>query len=70
MLVKPQFEAGREHVGKNGIVRDAAVQARVLEEVLALAKSVGFHIKGQCDSPISGGDGNREFLLWLALRPS
>lgn len=70
VLVKPQFEAGPEHVGKNGIVRDAAVQARVLEEVLALAKSVGFHIKGQCDSPISGGDGNREFLLWLALRPS
>ena len=64
-LVKPQFEAGREDVGKGGIVRDAAVQARVVEEITAAAGSLGFRRLGMVESPITGMEGNREFLLHL-----
>ena len=64
-LVKPQFEAGREDVGKGGIVRDAAVQARVVDEVIAAAEGLGFHRTGLVESPITGMEGNREFLLHL-----
>jgi 23S rRNA (cytidine1920-2'-O)/16S rRNA (cytidine1409-2'-O)-methyltransferase len=64
-LVKPQFEAGREDVGKGGIVRDAAVQARVVDEVTAAAEALGFRRAGMVESPITGMEGNREFLLHL-----
>ncbi len=67
-LVKPQFEAGRAEVDKGrGIIRDAAVQARVLAEVtdFALAELPGATQIGSMDSPIVGTDGNREFLLGL-----
>jgi 23S rRNA (cytidine1920-2'-O)/16S rRNA (cytidine1409-2'-O)-methyltransferase len=64
-LVKPQFEAGRSEVGKGGIVRDAAVQARVVEEVTAAADALGLRRAGLTDSPIAGMEGNREFLLHL-----
>ena len=66
-LVKPQFEAGRGEVRK-GIVRDAAVQARVLEEVSAAAREVGLTPLASTPSPITGAKGNVEFLLHL--RPS
>ena len=66
-LVKPQFEAGRQEVGKGGIVRDAAVQARVLEEVSAAADALGLKRAGMTESPITGMEGNREFLLHLRL---
>lgn len=66
-LVKPQFEAGREEVGKGGIVRDPSVHARVVDEVARAAASLGFDVPGRCDSPITGGEGNREFLLHLRL---
>jgi 23S rRNA (cytidine1920-2'-O)/16S rRNA (cytidine1409-2'-O)-methyltransferase len=62
-LIKPQFEVGRDEVGKGGIVRDAAAQQRVVEEILAFAASIGLHSRGVIDSPILGADGNREFLV-------
>ena len=64
-LVKPQFEAGREEVGKGGIVRDAGVQARVVDEVTAAADALGLGRAGSTESPIAGMEGNREFLLHL-----
>ena len=67
-LVKPQFEAGRAEVGKGGIVRDAAVHARVVDEVAAAAHQVGLARAGLTPSPIEGAEGNREFLLLLTPR--
>jgi 23S rRNA (cytidine1920-2'-O)/16S rRNA (cytidine1409-2'-O)-methyltransferase len=64
-LVKPQFEAGREEVSKGGIVRDEAVQHRVVEAVVATADSLGLSRAGLIESPITGMEGNREFLLHL-----
>jgi 23S rRNA (cytidine1920-2'-O)/16S rRNA (cytidine1409-2'-O)-methyltransferase len=64
-LVKPQFEAGRAEVGKGGIVRDAVVQARVVEEIVSAADALGLGRAGLTDSPIAGMEGNREFLLHL-----
>lgn len=64
-LVKPQFEAGREEVGRGGIVRDAAVHDRVLDEVCHAARAVGFDVAATLPSPIEGADGNREFLIHL-----
>ena len=61
-LIKPQFEAGREHVGK-GIVRDEAVQRAVCEDIDAFLRTQDFDILGLIASPILGGDGNREFLI-------
>ena len=63
-LVKPQFEAGRTNVGKGGIVRDEAIQAAVLADISAwLASNEGWSVLGAIDSPVKGGDGNREFLI-------
>ncbi len=64
-LVKPQFEAGREDVESGGIVRDARVHARVIEEVVAAAADLGLARRGLTPSPITGAEGNQEFLLWL-----
>lgn len=64
-LVKPQFEAGREEVGKGGIIRDEAVHTRVVETVTAAAQALGFSAAGLVPSPITGAEGNREFLLHL-----
>lgn len=61
-LVKPQFEAGREQVGKSGVVRDAKVHESVLETVLEFAFQLGFVLQGLTYSPITGGEGNVEFL--------
>lgn len=63
-LVKPQFEAGREHVGKGGIVTDPAARLAALETVKAFLAAWGWTVRATTDSPIEGGDGNREFLLW------
>ncbi len=65
-LVKPQFEVGREHVGKGGVVTDAAARARALDAVRAFVERRGWRVREVADSPIAGGDGNREFLLWAA----
>ena len=64
-LVKPQFEAGRGDVESGGIVRDAGVHDRVIEEVTAAAAAAGFARRGLTPSPITGAEGNQEFLLWL-----
>jgi 23S rRNA (cytidine1920-2'-O)/16S rRNA (cytidine1409-2'-O)-methyltransferase len=68
VLVKPQFEAGRSEVGSGGIVRDAAVQARVVDEITAAADALGLTRAGMTESPIAGMEGNREFLLHLRRR--
>lgn len=63
-LIKPQFEAGREAVGKGGIVRDAADRERAIERVRAFLAAVpGWRVLGIIPSPIAGGDGNMEFLI-------
>ncbi len=64
-LVKPQFEAGRAEVGKGGIVRDEAVQRRVVGKVTAAADALGLTRAGMTESPIAGMEGNREFLIHL-----
>ena len=64
-LIKPQFEAGREQVGKGGIVRDNAVHREVLVELLSWAAQEGWRVRGCTNSPIEGADGNIEFLGWL-----
>jgi 23S rRNA (cytidine1920-2'-O)/16S rRNA (cytidine1409-2'-O)-methyltransferase len=66
-LVKPQFEAGRSEVGKGGIVRDEAVHKRVVEEVTTAAAVLGLQRSGLVESPITGMEGNREFLIHLRL---
>lgn len=63
MLVKPQFEAGREHVGKGGIVRDPAAQKLAVDRVCSSVRDQGGEVAGVIDSPILGMEGNREFLL-------
>lgn len=62
-LVKPQFEAGRGAVGKGGIVKDPAAQSEAVLAVVALLKKHKWSVLGSIDSPIEGGDGNREFLV-------
>ena len=62
-LVKPQFEAGRAEVGKKGVIRDPAVQARVVEEASRAAAEVGLVRQAMTESPITGDTGNREFFL-------
>ena len=69
-LVKPQFEAGREQVGKKGIVRDKNVHMEVIENVISYAKDNGLFVNGMTYSPITGAKGNIEYLLYLRKEPS
>ena len=64
-LIKPQFEAGKDDVGKHGIVKDPKVHKRVIEEVIGYANDNGFSLKGLTFSPITGGEGNIEFLCYF-----
>lgn len=64
-LIKPQFEAGREQVGKKGVVRDKAVHLSVIESVLSFAPTVGMTVMGLDFSPIKGPEGNREYLCYM-----
>ena len=64
-LIKPQFEAGREKVGKKGVVREKSVHLEVIEMVMDYARSIGFGILGLEFSPIKGPEGNIEYLLYL-----
>lgn len=66
-LIKPQFEAGREKVGKKGVVRDAATHKEVLDDFVALAEQLNFRILGLTFSPVKGPEGNIEFLGHLTL---
>jgi len=63
-LIKPQFEAGREHVGKGGLVKDPETIARVEREVVDFLEAEGWTVKGVIESPITGGDGQVERLAW------
>ena len=63
-LVKPQFEVGPEHVGKGGLVKDEAARRRALDEVAAFLNASRWAVREVADSPIAGGDGNLEYLLW------
>lgn len=67
-LIKPQFEAGREHVGKGGLVKDAEVIARVEREIVAFLEAAGWSVKGLAESPIKGGEGQVERLVWATKR--
>jgi 23S rRNA (cytidine1920-2'-O)/16S rRNA (cytidine1409-2'-O)-methyltransferase len=64
-LVKPQFEAGREQVGKGGVVRDPAVRQAVVGGLSKWADDAGWRVRGAAESPITGPAGNVEYLLWL-----
>ena len=66
-LIKPQFEAGREEVGKGGVVRDPAIHARVCREVAAWLEGQGWRVEGIVESPITGPEGNVEFLIAAQL---
>ena len=66
-LIKPQFEAGKEKVGKKGVVRDPAVHKEVLDDFVALTKEINFKILGLTFSPVKGPEGNIEFLAHLTL---
>ena len=64
-LIKPQFEAGKERVGKNGVVRDPAVHEDVIRQVLAITRKQDFRPAGLTYSPVKGPKGNIEYLLYL-----
>jgi 23S rRNA (cytidine1920-2'-O)/16S rRNA (cytidine1409-2'-O)-methyltransferase len=64
-LIKPQFEAGREHVGKGGVIRDEEVHRNVVEKIQNFAPSIGFFPKGVIESPLLGPAGNKEFFIYL-----
>lgn len=64
-LIKPQFEAGKEHVGKKGVVRDPSVHEAVIEHVLACGDELGIRLQGLAHSPIRGPEGNIEYLYWF-----
>jgi 23S rRNA (cytidine1920-2'-O)/16S rRNA (cytidine1409-2'-O)-methyltransferase len=66
-LIKPQFEAGRNEIGKGGVVRDPAIHRLVLERTVALATENGFGVLGVVASPLQGPAGNIEFLAHLQL---
>jgi 23S rRNA (cytidine1920-2'-O)/16S rRNA (cytidine1409-2'-O)-methyltransferase len=67
-LIKPQFEAGKELVGKGGVVRDADIHERVVSDVTDAARELGFQPAGVIPSPLIGPAGNREFLAYLRLK--
>lgn len=68
-LIKPQFEAGRDEVGKGGVVRDPDVHARVCNDVQTWLTGIGWHVEGLTESPIKGPEGNVEFLV-AARKPA
>jgi 23S rRNA (cytidine1920-2'-O)/16S rRNA (cytidine1409-2'-O)-methyltransferase len=70
VLVKPQFEAGREDVGKGGIVRDPAVRRDAVEKVIGCFAAAGLGARGVIRSPLEGAGGNVEFLLWARWGPA
>ena len=68
-LIKPQFEAGKEKVGKKGVVRDKEVHSEVVKNVIGMALQNGFSVKGLQFSPIKGPEGNIEYLIYLVKSP-
>jgi 23S rRNA (cytidine1920-2'-O)/16S rRNA (cytidine1409-2'-O)-methyltransferase len=68
-LIKPQFEAGREKVGKKGVVRDPQVHIEVIRMIIDFAQELHFAVRGLDFSPVKGPEGNIEYLLWLEKLP-
>ena len=64
-LIKPQFEARREQIGKGGVIKDPQVHQEVVEKIKAEAKAIGFKVEGVIESPIKGAEGNVEFFVFL-----
>jgi 23S rRNA (cytidine1920-2'-O)/16S rRNA (cytidine1409-2'-O)-methyltransferase len=69
LLVKPQFEVGRDRVGKGGVVRDPVAHVDAIHGVIAAAGALGLEAWGLVASPITGPAGNHEYLLWLRQSP-
>jgi len=69
VLVKPQFEVGPGDVGKGGVVKDESARARALADAQTFLGASGWGVKATAPSPITGGDGNVEFLVW-ATKPA
>lgn len=67
-LIKPQFEAGKSYIGKNGIVKSEKVRNAVVNDIITFAKDMGFEFVKVINSPITGGDGNIEYLLHLKVK--
>jgi len=65
LMVKPQFEVGREKVGTGGVVRDSAIRADAVRDVARAAEALGFGVRGVVASPLPGPAGNVEYFLWL-----
>ena len=65
-MVKPQFEVGRDRIGKGGVVRDPALRREVVQDVAAAARAEGAAVMGSAPSALAGPSGNRETFLWLA----
>lgn len=68
-LIKPQFEAGREKVGKKGVVREPDVHREVIRKIVDFASFLGFFVKGLTFSPVRGPEGNIEYLIWIEKNP-
>jgi 23S rRNA (cytidine1920-2'-O)/16S rRNA (cytidine1409-2'-O)-methyltransferase len=68
VLMKPQFELGPEQVGKGGLVKDASLYPLVEQRLRAACEALGWTVRGWWDSPVTGGDGNREFFIWAQTR--
>jgi 23S rRNA (cytidine1920-2'-O)/16S rRNA (cytidine1409-2'-O)-methyltransferase len=69
-LVKPQFEVGPDRVGKGGLVRDPGARAQAVAEVRAWLTAQGWRVTGEAESPVTGGEGAIEHLLWARRRPT
>lgn len=68
LLIKPQFEVGKEIADKaKGVIKDERIQKEVVEDIAKFSEDSGFTVKGLTDSPITGAKGNREFLIWLSI---
>lgn len=68
VLIKPQFEAGKDQVGKGGVVRDPEVRRAAVEGIVVFADEIGFDCGGECESPLQGPAGNIEYLVYLIKR--
>uniref|UniRef100_UPI00391F2682 SAM-dependent methyltransferase n=1 Tax=Leptotrichia massiliensis TaxID=1852388 RepID=UPI00391F2682 len=67
MLVKPQFEVGREKIGKNGVVENEEYHDEAIKKIISFSKKCGYELIGVEDSPIKGAKGNKEFLMLLTF---
>ena len=69
-LVKPQFEVGKAEVGKKGVVRDPALHLKVVGDLACFCAELGLSVRGTCESPLTGPEGNKEFFIWAVKEGS